>query len=110
MLEINCGHTAYGAFIIYRPGARGIRQNITLSDDISRGACPEGNIIAEGNILPNIVPPSGGPINDILYRKICHRKNSTTWTLWLNYLIKTACNRKRNVHDQSYSRLKNPIS
>ncbi len=63
-------------FIIYRPGARGIRQNITLSDDISRGACPEGNIIAEGNILPN--PPSGGSINDILYRKICHRKNSTT--------------------------------
>ena len=49
---------------------------------------PEGNVIAEGNILPN--PPSGGSINDILYRKICHRKNSTTWTLWLNYLIKTA--------------------
>ena len=69
---------------------------------------PSAMIIAEGNILPN--PPSGGSINDILYRKICHRKNSTTWTLWLNYLIKTACNRKRNVHDQSYLRLKNPIS
>ena len=71
-----------GTFIIYIPGARGIRQNITL-----RGACPEGNIIAEGNILPN--PPSGGSINDILYRKICHRKNSTTWTLWLNYYFFT---------------------
>ena len=28
---------------------------------------PEGNIITEGNISPN--PPSGGSINDILYRK-----------------------------------------
>ena len=27
----------------------------------------EGNIITEGNISPN--PPSGGSINDILYRK-----------------------------------------
>ena len=38
--------------IIYRPGARGIRWNI----------------ITEGNISPN--PPSGGSINDILYRKL----------------------------------------
>ena len=29
-------------FIIYRPGARGIRRNITRSDDISRGALPRG--------------------------------------------------------------------
>jgi hypothetical protein len=29
-------------FIIYRPGARGIRRNITRSDDISRGAFPRG--------------------------------------------------------------------
>ena len=55
-------------FIIYRPGARGIRRNITRSDDISRGALPQGNIITEGNISPN--PPSGGSINDILYRKL----------------------------------------
>jgi hypothetical protein len=47
-------------FIIYRPGARGIRRNITWSDD--------GNIITEGNISLN--PPSGGSINDILYRKL----------------------------------------
>jgi hypothetical protein len=45
-------HIAECTFIIYRPGARGIRRNITLSDDISRGA----------------YPPSGGSINDILYR------------------------------------------
>ena len=32
------------------------------------GLCPEGNIITEGNISPN--PPSGGSINDILYRKL----------------------------------------
>jgi hypothetical protein len=32
------------------------------------GLCPEGNIVAEGNISPN--PPSGGSINDILYRKL----------------------------------------
>ena len=32
------------------------------------GLCPEGNIIIEGNISPN--PPSGGSINDILYRKL----------------------------------------
>jgi hypothetical protein len=32
------------------------------------GVCPEGNIITEGNISPN--PPSGGSINDILYRKL----------------------------------------
>ena len=31
------------------------------------GNIPEGNIITEGNISPN--PPSGGSINDILYRK-----------------------------------------
>ena len=35
---------------IYRPGARGF-----------------GEIFPEGNISPN--PPSGGSINDILYRK-----------------------------------------
>ena len=59
-----------------------------------------------GKILPSaMIFPEG-----LAPRKICHRKNSTTWTLWLNYLIKTACNRKRNVHDQSYLRLKNPIS
>ena len=28
---------------------------------------PEGNIITEGNVSTN--PPSGGSINDILYRK-----------------------------------------
>jgi hypothetical protein len=33
-----------------------------------KGLCPEGNIITEGNISPN--PPSGGSINDILYRKL----------------------------------------
>jgi hypothetical protein len=49
-------------FTIYRPGVRGIRWNITRIDD-----SPEGNIITEGNILPN--PPSGGSINDILHRK-----------------------------------------
>ena len=32
------------------------------------GLCPEGNIITEGNISPN--PPSGGSINDTLYRKL----------------------------------------
>jgi hypothetical protein len=32
------------------------------------GLCPEGNIITEGNISLN--PPSGGSINDILYRKL----------------------------------------
>jgi hypothetical protein len=32
------------------------------------GLCREGNIITEGNILPNL--PSGGSINDILYRKL----------------------------------------
>ena len=32
------------------------------------GLCPEGNIITEGNISPN--SPSGGSINDILYRKL----------------------------------------
>ena len=32
------------------------------------GLCPEGNINTEGNISPN--PPSGGSINDILYRKL----------------------------------------
>jgi hypothetical protein len=32
------------------------------------GLCPEGNIITEGNISTN--PPSGGSINDILYRKL----------------------------------------
>jgi hypothetical protein len=36
--------------IIYRPGARGIRRNISRSDDIFRGLCPEENIITEGNI------------------------------------------------------------
>ena len=40
----------------------------------------EGNIITSGNILPNF--QSCGSINDILYRKISHRKNRTTW--WLN--------------------------
>jgi hypothetical protein len=33
-----------------------------------KGLCPEGNIITEGNISTN--PPSGGSINDILYRKL----------------------------------------
>ena len=32
------------------------------------GLCPEGNINTEGNISPN--SPSGGSINDILYRKL----------------------------------------
>jgi hypothetical protein len=41
-------------FIIYRPGARGIRRNIARSDDI----------ITEGNVSTN--PPSGGSINDII--------------------------------------------
>ena len=70
-------------FIIYRPGARGIRRNISRSDDIFRGAfvifpevmifseglCPEENIITEGNITPN--PPSEGSINDINYTETC---------------------------------------
>ena len=34
--------TGGGTIIIYRPGARGIRRNITRSDDISRGALPRG--------------------------------------------------------------------
>ena len=34
----------------------------------SEGLCPEENIITEGNIPAN--PPSGGSINDILYRKL----------------------------------------
>ncbi len=64
------------------------------------GACPEGNIITKGNILPN--PQSGGSINYILYRKKAPEKiERTTW--WLNYFINTACNRKRNV--QGYLRL-----
>jgi hypothetical protein len=54
--------------IIYRPGVRGIRRNITRSDDIPEGLCPEGNINTEGNISPN--PLSGRSINDILYRKL----------------------------------------
>jgi hypothetical protein len=33
-----------------------------------RGLCPEGNIDTEGNISTN--SPSGGSINDILYRKL----------------------------------------
>ena len=32
------------------------------------GLCPEGNINTEGNISPT--PPSGGSINDTLYRKL----------------------------------------
>jgi hypothetical protein len=35
---------------------------------LPEGLCPEGNIITEGNISTN--PPSGGSINDILYRKL----------------------------------------
>jgi hypothetical protein len=54
-------------FIVYRPGARGIRRNITEVMIFPEGLCPEGNIITEGNISSN--PPSGGSINDILYRK-----------------------------------------
>jgi hypothetical protein len=34
----------------------------------SEGLSPKENIITEGNIPPN--PPSGGYINDILYRKL----------------------------------------
>jgi hypothetical protein len=34
----------------------------------SEGLCHEENIITEGNISTN--PPSGGSINDILYRKL----------------------------------------
>jgi hypothetical protein len=34
----------------------------------SEGLCPEGNIITEGNVSTN--PPSGGSINDTLYRKL----------------------------------------
>ena len=34
----------------YRPFARGIRRNISFSDDISLGPKPSGNIIPEGNI------------------------------------------------------------
>ena len=51
-----------------RPGVRGIRRNITRSDDIPEGLCPEGNINNEGNISPN--PLSGRSINDILYWKL----------------------------------------
>ena len=54
-------------FIIYRPSARGIQLNISFSDDISLGLKRSGNIITSGNISLN--PPSGGSINDILYRK-----------------------------------------
>ena len=41
----NIQYTIYNiqyTIIIYRPGARGIRRNITRSDDISRGALPRG--------------------------------------------------------------------
>ena len=55
----------HDVLIIYRPGARGIRRNISWSDDIH--IITEGNIITVGNISPNT--PSEGSINDILYRK-----------------------------------------
>jgi hypothetical protein len=40
----NYGNNLYTGiiFIIYRPGARGIRRNISRSDDIFRGALPRG--------------------------------------------------------------------
>jgi hypothetical protein len=34
----------------------------------SEGLCPEENIITEDNISTN--PPSGGSLNDILYRRL----------------------------------------
>jgi hypothetical protein len=61
----------YEMFIIYRPGARGFGVIFPEVMIFSEGLCPEKNIITEGNITPN--PPSGGSINDILYRKL---KNS----------------------------------
>jgi hypothetical protein len=50
ILVISCGKMSCDksavyiqiTIIIYRPGARGFRQNITQSDDISRGALPRG--------------------------------------------------------------------
>jgi hypothetical protein len=55
-------------FIIYRPGARGFGEILPEVMIFPEGLCPEGNINTEGNISPN--PPSGGSINDILYRKL----------------------------------------
>ena len=48
--------------ISFRPSARGIRRNISFSDDIFLGLKLLGNIITSGNISPN--PPRSGPIND----------------------------------------------
>ena len=44
---------------------RGIRRNISFSDDISLGLKPSENIITSGNISPN--PPRSGSINDKNY-------------------------------------------
>jgi hypothetical protein len=48
-----------------RGGFGGILPEVMIFPE---GLCPEGNINTEGNISPN--PPSGGSINDILYRKL----------------------------------------
>jgi hypothetical protein len=60
--------TIYLSFIdpgIERGGFGGILPEVMI---FSEGLCPEENIITGGNIPPN--PPSGGSINDILYRKL----------------------------------------
>jgi hypothetical protein len=49
-LKMLFSNVGVSLFIIYRPGARGIRRNISRSDDIFQGALPEENIITEGNI------------------------------------------------------------
>jgi hypothetical protein len=70
-------------FIIYRPGARprGIRRNISRSDDIFRWALPRSRKISSlREISPN--PSSGGSINDILYRKL---KNSLSNKFRINF-------------------------
>ena len=59
-------HILYLSFIDLERGGFGeILPEVMIFPE---GLCPEGNIITEGNISPN--PPSGGSINDILYRKL----------------------------------------
>ena len=63
--------TSYLSFIDPERGRGGFGVIFPEVMIFSEGPCSEENIITEGNITPN--PPSGGSINDILYRKL---KNS----------------------------------
>ena len=55
-----------------RGGFGGILPEVMIFPE---GLCPEGNIITEGNVSTN--PPSGGSINDILYRKFMKKPLSS---------------------------------